>query len=187
MFATSGSSPNYKIAYMTSGSSTRQIAGYNYESTYAGTVWGTSSGDTFFYKTDGDFGYYDSNGNFSSLSDGYPDFTTSYAATSYPPNTHGVGDDCYIYTSDQNDNIPHVTFYQINSSTRQPQKIQDLGLASGNPDFVPAGTSAWFFVYENDTDTHPKWALRCYNGLNNDMGARIESYEITADFAALKA
>lgn len=187
MHATSGTSPNYKTSYLWAGGSSKNISQQNYASTYAGTVWGTSSGTTFFYKTDGDFGYYDTNSNFNSLADGYPDFTSGYSPSSYPPKTHGIGDDCYIYTADQNSSEPHVTFYQVNPSTRQPQKIADLSIGTGNPAFMASSSSAWFFVWQNDSDTHPKWAVRCYNGLDNDMGARIDTFEITADFAALKA
>ena len=180
MGATSQNNPNYKYAFIASGSTSRQISVSNLNSTYNADVFGHSGGNTLWQNTNGAYAYNSSNGTFTSLVNGYPDFLGNYQYNK----TIGVGDDCYLYMGDLSTGV--ATFFQIDSN-RQPTKVQNVPIVENAARaFLPSSSGVQYFVvYQNDNDVHPKWLVSCSKQTGFDFTVQVEPF--TADFAALKA
>jgi len=180
LHATSFNNPNYGYRYILKGDSGLTNLSTYYQSSYAADVLGANGGNTVIHNTNSNF-FYISSGNSYSLVDGYPDFSAQYNKGK----TLGVGDDCFLYMGDVG--LGYVVFFKMDNSTRQPIKVTRVPLVeNGEKAFLPNVSSVQYFVvYENDTDTHPKWLVSC----NKITGLEftITSTEITVDFNALKA
>lgn len=177
--ATSFNSPEYGYRYIPSGST-----GGNdikpFGSTYVAELLGANGGNTCAHNTNGNF-WYSSGSNIYNLVDGYPDFGNQYTKGK----TVGVGDDSFLYLGDSDEG--YAIFFRMDNSTRQPIKVTRVPISvSGEKSFLPTvGNLQYFVVYENDTDTHPKWLVSCKK--ETGMSFSIQSQEIIVDFNALKA
>ena len=178
--ATSWNNPNYGYRYIPQGSSSNANLSTYYSSPYTADVLGANGGNTFWHNTNNDYAYI-SSGVAYSLADGYPDFSSQYQKGL----TIGVGDDCFMYLGDFN--LGYAIFYQVDNATRQATKVQQVPLVeNGQKAFLPStGNVQYFVVYQNDTDTHPKWLITCKKVTG--LSFTVTSQEIIADFNALKA
>tara|TARA_B100001564_G_scaffold97723_1_gene79947 strand:+ start:3571 stop:4863 length:1293 start_codon:yes stop_codon:yes gene_type:complete len=182
LHATSFNNPNYGYSYIPSGSSGRSYA-TGYSSTYISDLIGANSGNTAIHNSNNNFFYINHNagGTSNDLVNGYPDFSSQ----TQKGNTIGIGDDCFLYLGELNSG--HAIFFKMDNSTRQPIKVARVPLVEGaEKPFLPAINATQFFVvYENDTDTHPKWLITCKK--KTGLSFSVTSQAISADFDALKA
>ncbi len=146
-----------------------------------GNVWTGYNGTKSLLEQTQDYGTLDASNNFTSLTDGERDldYLTSPSAAL---TTHGVGDNKFMYVGDASPSKGYDLFKL--DSNNNPVHLQTFKTVDDSApsilDNPTSNTNSRFFVYENNTDSTPKWLVTLMRTATDSC--IVYTQEITADF-----
>jgi hypothetical protein len=164
-----------------SSSSTVNNVGNGYQ---AGTLWAGYNGTSYQQMANILFGSLGTNNSYTNFKDGTRDLGQHTQCSSNVKDIVGIGNNRFLHfnldSSIKGRFCDMITF----DSSHNPQHIQRFSLGDADAASVldqPAAYTNYFVVFENNSDTYPKWIIQASS---SSAGTEtVKSYQITADLS----